>query len=267
MLLQAGIGAFLASNPAVVSALVSGGAALLSTITNNRAQKKAIEAQNEYNSPFNQMSRYQSAGLNPNLIYGSGQASAGNQSSLGDYRGVNVSTSDAVNMANAILSFKNMDANTRKASAEAQSVELDNQHKSMELMFYNDRLSLENKLKMLDVQYKTGELTTQQYQQRVQLAQIDQILANTALTKYQKDSYYPTLLSIQRQNAATAAGQLGLARERFGWDKSEWNPDMIAKKWRNIFLQEQYKDVDRNRFLNFLGTVLPFTSNAYNPWY
>lgn len=257
MLLQAGIGAFLASNPAVLSAVISGGAALLSTITNNRAQKKAIDAQNEYNSPFQQMSRYQAAGLNPNLIYGSGQASAGNQSSIGDYRGVNVSTSDAVNMANAILSFRNMDANTRKASAEAQSVELDNQHKGMELMFYNDRLNLENKLKMLEVQYKTGELTSQQYQQRVQLAQIDQILANTALIKFQKDSYYPTLLSIQRQNAATAAGQLGLARERFGWETNPWNPNYIATDLLNKLRSKDLQHYEQNNFLNFLRTITP----------
>lgn len=36
---------------------------------------------NEYNSPAAQMQRYQDAGLNPNLIYGSGSASAGNSSS------------------------------------------------------------------------------------------------------------------------------------------------------------------------------------------
>lgn len=33
---------------------------------------------NEYNSPSAQMARYTAAGLNPNLIYGSGTASAGN---------------------------------------------------------------------------------------------------------------------------------------------------------------------------------------------
>jgi hypothetical protein len=33
---------------------------------------------NEYNSPAKQMERYASAGLNPNLIYGTGSASAGN---------------------------------------------------------------------------------------------------------------------------------------------------------------------------------------------
>lgn len=38
--------------------------------------------QNEYNTPKNQMARYLDAGLNPNLIYGSGSASAGNSSSV-----------------------------------------------------------------------------------------------------------------------------------------------------------------------------------------
>lgn len=37
--------------------------------------------QNEYNSPYAQMQRYQQAGLNPNLIYGTGSASAGNAGS------------------------------------------------------------------------------------------------------------------------------------------------------------------------------------------
>lgn len=36
---------------------------------------------NEYNTPEAQMQRYKDAGLNPNLIYGSGSASAGNSSS------------------------------------------------------------------------------------------------------------------------------------------------------------------------------------------
>lgn len=36
---------------------------------------------NEYNTPVAQMQRYQEAGLNPNLIYGNGSASAGNSAS------------------------------------------------------------------------------------------------------------------------------------------------------------------------------------------
>ena len=45
---------------------------------------------NEYNSPKNQMARYQEAGLNPNLIYGSGSASAGNAGSIPEYKAPNL---------------------------------------------------------------------------------------------------------------------------------------------------------------------------------
>ncbi|QCS36962.1 DNA pilot protein [Tortoise microvirus 35] len=41
--------------------------------------------QNEYNSPAAQIARYKRAGLNPNLIYGTGTASAGNASSSPQY--------------------------------------------------------------------------------------------------------------------------------------------------------------------------------------
>lgn len=43
--------------------------------------KEMWNMNNEYNKPSAQMSRYLEAGLNPNLIYGSGSASAGNSTS------------------------------------------------------------------------------------------------------------------------------------------------------------------------------------------
>lgn len=45
-------------------------------------QKEMWHMNNEYNKPSAQMARYQEAGLNPNLIYGSGSASAGNSTSI-----------------------------------------------------------------------------------------------------------------------------------------------------------------------------------------
>ena len=94
-----------------LNALGSIGQALISPVTSivgglmqNNAQKKAEkrqfeyskqlaayqndmnvanwERQNEYNSPANQMKRLQEAGLNPNLMYGNGTASAGNADSV-----------------------------------------------------------------------------------------------------------------------------------------------------------------------------------------
>lgn len=48
-------------------------------------QRQMIAEQNAYNSPLEQMKRYEEAGLNPNLIYGEGKASAGNQSEIARY--------------------------------------------------------------------------------------------------------------------------------------------------------------------------------------
>jgi len=60
--------------PAIMGAVQLGGQLL-----KGHQDKKATERMNKYNSPANQMSRFQEAGLNPNLIYG--QGSPGNQSS------------------------------------------------------------------------------------------------------------------------------------------------------------------------------------------
>lgn len=71
---------------------VQAAGALLSSIFNARSQKKTnkqmmqfqekmFDRANEYNTPLNQMKRFQEAGLNPNLIYG--QGNPGNSSMPG----------------------------------------------------------------------------------------------------------------------------------------------------------------------------------------
>ena len=74
-----------------LSSLISGGAGLLGQVgsyfSNRALQRYQNEwnlemwhRQNEYNSPIQQMARYQEAGLNPNLIYS--QGSPGNSQSM-----------------------------------------------------------------------------------------------------------------------------------------------------------------------------------------
>lgn len=53
-------------------------------------QRQMIAEQNAYNSPLSQLKRYEEAGLNPNLIYGEGKASAGNQSEIAKYNAPNL---------------------------------------------------------------------------------------------------------------------------------------------------------------------------------
>lgn len=80
----------------IVAGAISGGSGLIGSMIANRGNRKLAEyayeknvdmwnRENEYNSPVQQMARYQKAGLNPNLIYESGSASAGNASQLPKY--------------------------------------------------------------------------------------------------------------------------------------------------------------------------------------
>lgn len=80
----------------IAAALVGGAGGLINTLTGNEANRQMARyafnkevdmwnMQNEYNSPSAQMERYKAAGLNPNLIYDGGAASAGNATTLPRY--------------------------------------------------------------------------------------------------------------------------------------------------------------------------------------
>lgn len=58
--------------------------------------EQMVDKQNAYNSPVQQMARYQEAGLNPNLIYGNGVASAGLQENLPSYQRAEMRTPDVL---------------------------------------------------------------------------------------------------------------------------------------------------------------------------
>lgn len=74
--------------PLVAAAAISAGASMLNNAVSNAQSKKLMQKQfhyqkkmwqmeNEYNKPINQMARLQEAGLNPNLVYGSGATATG----------------------------------------------------------------------------------------------------------------------------------------------------------------------------------------------
>lgn len=65
--------------PLIAAGLITAGTTIASQLLQNRANRKAQDRMNEYNSPKSQMARYTDAGLNPNLIYG--QGTPGNQPS------------------------------------------------------------------------------------------------------------------------------------------------------------------------------------------
>ena len=102
------------------------------TAENEKAYARSVEMwnmQNRYNSPTAQMSRLRQAGLNPNLVYGSGVTgnSAGSapqyqpakiqRATMEPYRGWNLGLSDAASMYMAMRQNKaqveNMEAQNR----------------------------------------------------------------------------------------------------------------------------------------------------------
>lgn len=109
---------------------------------------------NEYNAPKAQMQRYQEAGLNPNLIYGSGSAVSGNSSSAPNFQAPqlkaytdfgDLGVSNAVNSYNSYrLTNSNValqEANAQRAIAEADRASsqsaLDTLRASRELFSFN----------------------------------------------------------------------------------------------------------------------------------
>lgn len=108
-------------------------------------EQEAINQQNEYNSPQNQMERYKAAGLNPNLIYQQGTAGLQEahasytppEQSFENYAGPAItSMSDAV--------FQNI--------AQYQALQLQGQQLE-NLRLTNERQSMDNELQRYELDY------------------------------------------------------------------------------------------------------------------
>lgn len=114
--------------PYVISAVGSIGGA----IATNRANKKLAQyshnknvemwkMQNEYNSPANQMARFQAAGLNPNMIYDKG--TAGNAQTMPQYQALPSSGEVFGQSIAGLQGLANIELTRRKAETEAISAE------------------------------------------------------------------------------------------------------------------------------------------------
>lgn len=122
------------------SGLFGSVASIINTNKTNKANKAMAEyqyskdleswnRQNAYNSPSAQMERYQSAGLNPNLIYGTGSASAGNATQLPKYQAPSMQYHyEAPNIAPTLGAYTDM----RAKNAQIQSINEDVTNKRLQ---------------------------------------------------------------------------------------------------------------------------------------
>lgn len=127
--------------PLVGAALVQGGTQLVNAATSNARNKRMAKytnqlnienwsRQNEYNLPSAQMQRYKDAGLNPNLIYGSGSTSAGNAGSVASapspqMKGMELSGAGALAMVNQLAEIAKTQADTANIEVKTKADKFD----------------------------------------------------------------------------------------------------------------------------------------------
>lgn len=150
-------------DPFVTGSLISAGigsaASLFGQQMNNDASEKAARVageqaiklwkmQADYNTPANQVARLRAAGLNPNLIYGNGSASTGNMSNapaMTDPARKSYDFSRFMDMANVLLSLKNLKAQNENLAAQTENVEAQTDQRKAQAAYYNAILDFYNK--------------------------------------------------------------------------------------------------------------------------
>lgn len=162
--------------------------------------QQAIAAQNEYNTPANQMKRLEAAGLNPNLVYGSGVD--GNQSSapsvsqanrrvdlgnpLGDaYQAYIQGRANQAAVENTRQGTEESKARTLRTSAETLGILNDNKYKdaTLDARIAHAEKVVEQQIASINKTYaETSNIhaTANKIQ-----AEIDYYMARTGLTKQQ----------------------------------------------------------------------------------
>ena len=117
----------------------------------NEAAEKAIQEQNEYNTPANQVQRLLDAGLNPNLFYKN--VDTGNQTSTANYQ-----TGDKASSINSILGYafnaaQLMNSVTAaRANAAAQLAQA--QHNADVLSYQKQQSAVSNALRQQELAYR-----------------------------------------------------------------------------------------------------------------
>lgn len=177
---------------------------------NNKLAIENWERQNEYNSPQQQMQRLSEAGLNPNLVYGSGAGSTGNAGTLDtaqmDSNPENYNGSDFVNgIANAVGTYYNIQTAQQKLNNERQ-VESLNRAKEESIRLKNEFDASVNgyKLETMALQtqqeaFKTYFKQVADYQKTVK--QIDNLISELDHTKAKTAETYEQIKNLRKQRS------------------------------------------------------------------
>lgn len=248
----------------IIGSIAAAGIGAGSAALSNKQNQRNWEKQNEYNTPSSQMERYRAAGLNPNLIYGSGQSSAGNAGSIAQYQTTKFDSNDILNMVNAITNIRLQESQIKKSEAEANSVNLENQMKAYEASTYSLMRDYQVESARLNNLYRLGLIDMQQYQKGMVVAQTNSIIANTNLSRQQ--------LKLAKQAYNVNAWSFGKSKELWNYQKTA----LQDENWMRQYDREHYAAFAKQKYSKGLvgmfggglgaavGAALPFIK-ALNP--
>lgn len=201
--------------------------------------------QNEYNSPSSQMQRYADAGLNPNLIYGSGSSSSGNASSVSPASAYQTdvrrhvpqfNTGDFVQFISAFQDLKLKRAQVDNVQAQTDSVReqiATEPIRRLALSLGNDRSTIDNRIAstLENHQYEVAKLNRQQLRKNLSRTDWDILEAQSRNLSRESER---SLIPLRRDNL---------------------NQDLFAKAWENN-LRKQGLNPKHNPIYQLLGNLL-----------
>jgi hypothetical protein len=215
---------------------------------------------NLYNSPQAQMQRYREAGLNPNLIYGSGAASSGNATELPSYNRANMqsmSSPSAVGYAQLAQQEPLVKANTKKVLSEIALNELYQISESLDQI--SKRIANEHDSTQLEILKENKNIMIEQQRQiLLNLKSLgENVQAQTGLTNAQIKTEVERPENIRSD---TSLNYSGVSKNQQSVKESKEYIKNLRQDREYRYFETQWKKMDitekHNRILYFLPEEL-----------
>lgn len=243
----------------MIPALIAAGATIAGGLINNAGNKKESELaykrqlqlmnyQNDYNNPVNQMKRLKQAGLNPNMVYGSGNVSGNLTGDMPKYQPIKKDygiQQAGENFMSTLTQYQQLDLMKKQADkidADTAAVAQDTENKKVLGDIYNTK-AYWDKFKMA----KDAKLTPYELDIKIQDAQKSKIEVQNAIKtgeireselltkKVQRQKLYAEINAIKLSSAQEAIFLKKLAEH--GEKKNDpWYVSISAKLAKRLGL-------------------------------
>lgn len=245
---------------ALVAAAVAAGAAIWTNESNKKAQKKANAANianqqamweqtNEYNDPTNQMMRLQKAGLNPNLIYGSGAPYNTAQNQNVPDQEIYEQKNPFENLPSAISDYNNVRQQQQRISNEtlvattnAANTAQDTLNKKIQ--GEGSEFDLSQRRRLADNAFSLQELNVAQAQQSLQKQQIE----NANLPEIYKSQLLEA--STRRMLMGSQMSTEQLKREQMKLEMDLKRQGLENAPWWARFIMRKYESSGADYYIN-----------------